>query len=283
MGATHPEFAHIPLVNYKGEKMSKRKLPALSPLEVSKLKACGWTDAELAARDDLNIATVAYYRELGYLPAALVNYLVRLGWSLDAESEFIPFQTVKEHFGLDRVTKAPANFDPDKLYWLQGEHMRRLPVADKVAGCVPFLRRAGLIGETLDDATREKLTAVLAPRGRANQAVLGRDLLRRTDPPGHARVRPEGRRGQAGEAGCRRPPAAVRRGAAGAGVVRPGSVAGVVRRVRGGHGIKPKDLDAPLRVAVTGASVGFGLHETMSLLGREAVLRRIDHALPMCG
>jgi glutamyl-tRNA synthetase len=87
MGVKPPEFAHIPLVNYKNEKMSKRKLPPLSPEEIQKLKACGWTDEEIKGRDDLNIATVAYYRELGYLPAALINYLVRLGWSLDAESE----------------------------------------------------------------------------------------------------------------------------------------------------------------------------------------------------
>jgi nondiscriminating glutamyl-tRNA synthetase len=80
MGAPLPRFAHIPLVNYNGEKMSKRKLPPLSADEVARLKACGWTDDEIKARDDLNIATVAYYRELGYLPAAVINYLGRLGW-----------------------------------------------------------------------------------------------------------------------------------------------------------------------------------------------------------
>ena len=75
LGATPPEFAHIPLVNYNNEKMSKRKLPPLSATEIGALKACGWTDDEIKGRDDLNIATVAYYRELGYLPAAVVASL----------------------------------------------------------------------------------------------------------------------------------------------------------------------------------------------------------------
>jgi glutamyl-tRNA synthetase len=280
LGAKVPEFGHIPLVNYKGEKMSKRKLPPLTAQEVSKLKACGWTDAELAARDDLNIATAAYYRELGYLPAALINYLVRLGWSLDAESEFIPLETVKENFGLDRVTKAAANFDPDKLYWLQGEYMRRLPVAEKVEGCVPFLRRAGIVGDTLDDATREKLTAVLAHAAErvkvfADAIFFAGPVLKDLpdyDPKALEALKKPGVADRLREYG------GVLRGLA--------SFDQEVLKASFGefaaaHGIKPKELDSPLRVAVTGVTVGFGLHETMALLGRDAVLKRIEHALDL--
>ena len=165
LGTKTPEFAHIPLVNYKNEKMSKRKLPPLTTQEIDKLKTCGWTDDEIKARDDLNIATVAYYRELGFLPQALVNYLVRLGWSLDAESEFIPLDVLIKNFSLERVTKASGNFDKDKLYWLQGEYMKLVPTAEKVERCIPYLKKAKLIGDTLDDATRTKLTQIIDAAG----------------------------------------------------------------------------------------------------------------------
>ena len=70
LGSKVPQFAHVPVVNYKGDKMSKRKLPPLTKDELAKLRTLGWTDEQIAARSDLNIATVAYYRELGYLPTA---------------------------------------------------------------------------------------------------------------------------------------------------------------------------------------------------------------------
>ena len=178
LGATPPEFAHIPLVNYNGEKMSKRKLPPLGADEIAKLKACGWTEDAIKARDDLNIATVAYYRELGYLPAALINYLVRLGWSLNDTDEFIPLDVVLKNFSLDRVTKAPGNFDAKKLAWLQGEYMKLLTPAQKLEGAMPYLLRAKLVTEPIPDATR----ASPSDRGsgrRSRQAVLGVRVLRR--------------------------------------------------------------------------------------------------------
>ena len=160
LGAAVPEFAHIPLVNYKNEKMSKRKLPLLTADETAKLKACGWADAEIAARDDLNIATVAYYRALGYLPAALINYLVRLGWSLNDTDEFIPLDVVLKNFDLDRVTKASGNFDEKKLNWLQAEYMKRLTPAQKLDGALPYLHRAKLVPDPLPDSTRDLLLKV---------------------------------------------------------------------------------------------------------------------------
>ena len=103
------------------------------------------TDEEIKARDDLNITAVAYYRELGYLPAALINYLVRLGWSLNDTDEFIPLDVVKANFGLDRVTKASGNFDEKKLFWLQGEYMKLLAPAQKLEGAIPYLLRSKLV------------------------------------------------------------------------------------------------------------------------------------------
>ncbi|HQR41979.1 MAG TPA: glutamate--tRNA ligase, partial [Gemmatales bacterium] len=165
LGAPVPQFAHVPVVNYKGDKMSKRKLPPLTKDELAKLKSLGWSDEQIKARTDLNIATVAYYRELGYLPAALVNYLGRLGWSLDDKTEFIPLPEMLAHFGLDRVNNAPGNFDQDKLFWLASEYMKLLPLEEKVAGAIPYLQKAGIFADTVTADQRAKLTQVIEACG----------------------------------------------------------------------------------------------------------------------
>jgi len=119
LGLPLPRYAHVPVVNWKGEKMSKRKLPPLTEAERSKFRQLGWTDEQITA-SGINLATVAYYRELGYLPAAIINYLGRLGWSLDDKTEFMTRTEMIANFSLERVNDSPASFDPDKLYWLAG-------------------------------------------------------------------------------------------------------------------------------------------------------------------
>ena len=82
LGYTSPQLAHVSWVLLNGKKMSKRDADRLRTSEVmNSLHAIGFTDEEIKTRVDLNPIAVAFYRELGYLPAALVNYLGRLGWS----------------------------------------------------------------------------------------------------------------------------------------------------------------------------------------------------------
>src|SRR5438132_3861806 len=147
LGHPLPIFAHVPVVNEPNskKKLSKRDMKKFVTADVrAKLRAIGYTDEQIDSRDDLNPATVAFYQELGYLPAAIVNYLARLGWSLDDKSEYIPLAEMIANFSLERVLSAPASFDPVKLDWLAGEYMKQLPLEEKVAGCAPFLERAGL-------------------------------------------------------------------------------------------------------------------------------------------
>jgi glutamyl-tRNA synthetase len=275
LGAKVPEFAHIPLVYYNGEKMSKRKLPPLSATEINSLKACGWTEDEIKGRDDLNIATVAYYKELGYLPDALVNYLGRLGWSLDDHSEFIPREVMLEHFDLERVTKAPGNFDSKKLYWLQGEYMKRLTTAQKLELCLPYLRRAGLVGETLGAPTHDMLTVILDAAGERvkllSDAVFYAGPLLKPDPDYDPKA-VEKELKKPGAADRLRAFAGVLSGIEPFGV---NTLKAALHEFAAAQGVKPRDLDTPLRVALTGVTVGFGLFETMVILGRHQVLRRI--------
>lgn len=281
LGAKVPDFAHVPLIYREGKKISKRDLPPLSDEEIAKLKACGWTEAELKGRDDLNLATVAYYRELGYLPDALLNYLVRLGWSLDDTSEKIPLDVVVKNFSLERVTKAPGNFDMKKLYWLQSEYMKELPTAEKVERCLPYLRRAGYVGETFDDATRQLLTQIVeASADRIKllsdavfyaAPILKEDLEYNPKAVADKLAKPgvaDRLRGFAEELRTLEP-------------FDPPTIMAAFSAFAAKVGVKPRDLDGNIRVAVTGETVGFGLPETLALLGREKVLRRIDKAVGM--
>jgi glutamyl-tRNA synthetase len=284
LGARVPEFAHIPLVNYNGEKMRKREMPPLTETEIAALKACGWTDEEIRGRNDLNLCTVAYYRALGYLPAAVVNYLVRLGWSLDATSEFIPLDKVVANFSLDRVTKAPGNFDEKKLMWLQTEYMKKLSPAEKVERALPYLRRAKLIGEPVDPAVLALLINIAEVSG--ERIKLLSDFVFFAAPllKGAPEYNP-----RAVAAKFAEPDTAdrLRAFAADLRTLEPFTVPTILAAFRlfaNRAAIEPSELDGPVRVALTGEAVGFGLPETMVLLGRDKVLARIEHAITVhCG
>ncbi|MCL4107030.1 UNVERIFIED_CONTAM: hypothetical protein GTU68_050261 [Idotea baltica] len=144
LGNDLPEFAHIPFVAAPGgkKKLSKRDIDeALSPV------------------------MVAYYRDVGFLPAGVLNALSRLGWSLDDETENMSLKTVQKNFSLDRVVKAAAGLDPDKLMSFQAHWMGELSTDEKVAASIPFLQKAGLIpeeaGEDIQNVVRQviELTA----------------------------------------------------------------------------------------------------------------------------
>jgi glutamyl-tRNA synthetase len=282
LGAELPKFGHVPVINEPGsnKKLSKRDMKKFVTPEIrAKLHAIGWTDEQIDSRDDLNPVTVAFYREMGYLPAAVVNYLGRLGWSLDDKTEFIPLDQMIANFGLERVNDSPARFDPDKLYWLAGEYMRLLPMAEKVQGCIPFLKRAKMIADPPDPAELQKLERVLEASG--DRIKLFSDVLIyggpffRKDPAYDDKAVTKKLR-KAGAADILR---------------------GFVPKLQGAEqfdapalekllhdycdelNLKHGDLVHPLRVAVTGVEVGVGLFDTLAILGREETLRRIELAL----
>lgn len=279
LGADLPTFAHVPQVYYNGEKMSKRKTPKLSAEEIAKFKACGWTDEEITGRDDLNIIAVAYYKEIGYLPEAVINYLCRLGWSLDAETEFMTLDTLKANFTLDRVTDAPGNYDAKKLFWIQGEHMKLVPTPEKVERCVPFLKRAKLIGDTLDEKTRDTLTKIVDASG--DRIKLFSDVLAFAAPILKTEIEYDSK---AIEKAFKDPNSKLLL-AEFAEVLKGCDPFDAASTDKGAHdllavkGVKLGALQMPLRVAVTGTTSGFGIFDTLAILGKETVLKRISQTL----
>jgi glutamyl-tRNA synthetase len=276
-GAKYPPGVKPP---NKNKKLSKRDMAKFVTPEVrAQLNAIGWMDEQIAARDDLNPATVAFYRELGYLPEGLINYLGRLGWSLDDKTEFMTVDEMIANFSLDRVTDSPASFDPEKLYWLAGEHMKRLPIDQKIGGCLPFLVKARLVSEPLDAATRDRLRRIVEAMG--DRLKLFSDIL--VYAPPFLKADPD-YDPEAVEAVLKKPGAAdqLRAVADVLAGVEPFDAATTERALvdfANGRGIKPGPLNQPIRVAVTGVSRGPGVFETLALFGKAEVLRRIGLAL----
>ena len=121
LGFTPPQFGHLPmLLGPDRDKLSKRH-GATSVLE---------------------------YRDQGYLPEAVLNFMALLGWSLDDRTEVMSAETLKENFSLERVSRSPAIFDQEKLLWMNGLYIRELTVEDLAERLTPFLER-GLPKELL--------------------------------------------------------------------------------------------------------------------------------------
>ena len=134
-----PQFAHIPLVlDSGGRKMSKRH------------------HGDLVA--------VNRYREQGYLPEAMLNFVVRLGWSYDDKQEIFSVDELIEKFDLARVGKSGSVFDIKKLEWLNSHYINQLDVAARTDAVIPFWQKEGLLDSTEDRAWLESIVEAVGER-----------------------------------------------------------------------------------------------------------------------
>lgn len=261
LGAALPAFAHVP---YVAEPGSKKKLSKRENYE------------------KLGIYVYLHeYREKGYLPEAMLNYLARLGWSYDDTQEVFTRAELIEKFTLDKVNSSPASHDPDKLFWLEGEWMKGLPLGRKVEGVLPYLKRAGLVSDPLPDATRARIEAVIAALGDRLKVFsdilkLGRYFFTEAltyDPDAvKKRLRKEG------------VPQVLRALDEVLARAEPFDVPTLERAIRDyaeSHGHPMGQVVNPLRVATTGQGVGPGLYETLAILGRATCRARIAATLAM--
>ncbi len=142
-----PEYAHVPFVAEPGSKnkLSKRKIAQyLKNPDFKKVYEHGKAIADrlglTAAAETFNPVIVDFYEQVGYLPDAVLNYLVLLGWSLDDKTEFFTRQEMIDLFTLERVNKGPASFDAKKLQAFQQHYMQAVPLSEKVERTRPYLR-----------------------------------------------------------------------------------------------------------------------------------------------
>ena len=286
LGYDLPEYAHLPFVAEPGSKhkLSKRKLEKyLKNPDFAKLNERGRAIAEAVgltlSAEAFNPVVVDFYEQIGFLPDAIVNYLLLLGWSLDDKTELFDRQAMVDNFSLERVNRAPASFDPQKLLSFQERYMLALPLAQKIAMTLPYLQRAGWIE---GDATA-KITAIVEAAG--DRIKIAGDIL---DYPEFFRPSSELTYDEkAFEKRLRKPEGArelltrFRARLAAADEFDAAALEALMHVFCEAERIQIGQLVHAVRVAVTGKAVGFGLFETLAILGREACLERIDRALSL--
>ena len=299
LGYDLPHYAHLPYVAAPGgsEKLSKRKLGKyLKQDDFRKAyeHAAGIMDRlGEPVTEAFNPVMVAFYRAVGYLPDALLNYLLLLGWSLDDRTEDFSRDAMIANFSLERVNKSAASFDPQKLMAFQERRMTGLPLDEKVEMVRPYLDAALRAGDgapasgasastpglgDASDATR--LRAVVAAAG--DRIKVAGDIVHYTE-----FFRPDAAFAYDEKAFAKRvtavgAPARLARFRAALAGVEPFDAATVEAALHGfveAEGIRIGGIIHAVRVAVTGKAVGFGLFDAMAILGRDACVARIDRAL----
>ncbi len=283
-----PQYAHLPYVAEPGSKnkLSKRKLDKyLKNRDFALVNEHGLAIAEAikleATADTFNPVIVDFYEQVGYLPQAIINYLVLLGWSLDDKTEFLSRDEMIQNFSLERVTKAPASFDPKKLWAFQDHYMTELPLKQKVAAMLGYLQRAGLVPEPTPCEVGPKLTRIVEAAG-DRLKVFG-DIIAYADFFFLDQVNYDEK---AFEKNLRKPGAAelLTKFRAALAAVDPfdvPSLEAMLQKFVADEGIKTGDIIHAVRVATTGKPVGPGLYDCLAILGREACLTRIDRALAL--
>jgi glutamyl-tRNA synthetase len=239
LGAEIPVYAHLPTVlTPEGDKLSKRH----------------------GARG------VLQYRDDGYLPEAVVNYLARLGWSHGDDEVFSREQLV-EWFNLAGLTPSPGRFDPDKLRWLNHEHIKRLVPADVGARLRPFLAQAGLDPDR--GPPPEKVAALLQERSAT--------LVEMADAAHYFYAAPKS--GAPPLADTARPALEALYAALASVEWTREALLALIKLTAATHGLKPPQIMMPLRAMTTGQAQTPAIDAVLALLGREATRERIRAGL----
>jgi glutamyl-tRNA synthetase len=249
LGHEVPVFAHLPMIwGPNGKRLSKRH----------------------------GAVSVEAYRDAGYLPEAVLNYLALLGWSLDGETTIISARTLCDSFSLERVSSNPAILDTDKLDWMNGAYIRELSAEEFVDRMMPWLVGAGLA--TIEDLgnRREwllKLVPLVSERVKRFDEIapMVRFLFEAA-----VEIDPAARAKALVVEGVPQALSSARVALADLPSFEGPSIEEAIRAVPEELGLKPKVVFQAVRVAVTGTTVSPPLFESLELLGREKALSRLD-------
>ncbi len=250
-GVDPPVFAHVPLIMGPDKgRLSKRH----------------------------GSTSVQQFRDDGYLPEAMLNYLALLGWSYDDSAQLFTPDELIEKFSLERVSDAPAVFDYQKLQWMNAEYMKRKPVEERVHLVMPYLRGAGLVEEPLGDEGFGYVRRVVEVVG--ERLKMARDIVALADFFFVGDVEYEEK---AAEKFLKRH------------YVGPAfriledrleklhayneiGLEELMRGLAAEMGLKPGELIHPVRVALSGRRHSPGIFDVMALLGKERVIERLRRA-----
>ena len=266
--------------------MSKRKLDKyLKQADFKNLYEQGKSIAEKIglpmAPETFNPVVVDFYKQIGFLPEAILNYLLLVGWSLDDSTEDFSAADMIKHFSLERVNRAPASFDPQKLVSFQTRWMQRLDTKKKVAMVLPFLQKAGWVTTPPPCSIADRIEQVV--RATADRLKIAGDILQydeffvddsevvyqTADLQKRITAVPEA-------------PNWLREFAARLQQVRPQTAAEFEHCLKSyleERQLKIGQIINALRVATTGKGLGVGMFEALEILGVDSICKRIEQAL----
>ncbi|MCX4388738.1 glutamate--tRNA ligase [Micromonospora peucetia] len=253
LGVKPPIWAHVPVVvNEKRQKLSKR-------------------------RDKVALEA---FRDEGYLAAAMRNYLMLLGWAPSGDREIVPWSVIEEEFRLDEVNPSPAFFDEKKLRAFNGEYIRALPVEEFVDACRPWLTGTGTIAPPpwQPEEFDADAFAAVASLAQTRIAVLSEivpnvDFLFLAAP-----LIDEAAWTKAMKEGSAELLDAATAAFEAVESWDAETLKSTMEAVGAERGLKLGKAQAPVRVAVTGRTVGLPLFESLEVLGRERALSRLRAA-----
>jgi len=291
LGWQIPEFAHIPLIMEPGGgRLSKR----------------------------YGATAVGEYRQKGYLPEALINYLALLGWAPAGTREIVSLDEMISKFSLSKINKTKAIFNIDKLNWLNAQYIKQTETKRMVELCIPFLRKDGLISNDYDFSHLEKIIDLFKGRLKYLSQIsemadyfflparlkyskeaktviekldkkIWQELIKRLDniddftPLEKAADFNQRSLSIKGDGGLKPPsPQTVRERSSLRGFTAE-NVEKACREIIAEKGIKGAELIHPLRAALTNMPVGPGLFELISVLGKKKVIERLKVCLATLG
>lgn len=247
LGFKLPEFAHLPLIlSPEGGRMSKR----------------------------FGATSIREYRQDGYLAEAMVNYLLLLGWSPRDNREIISLDEAKEIFDVTKVNKTGAAFSLDKLNWVNSEYIKNKNTKDLTQTAVEYLQSKNFLPQGTDDSYVEKVVDLF--RGRAVKLADLLDWGRFCFYDDYAYSEETG---AVLEKELSKEIKVLMERLSALDSFDKEIIEKEFRDVAQEQGLKARDLVHPVRAALTGRKVGPGLFETIEVLGRERVIKRLERLL----
>jgi glutamyl-tRNA synthetase len=248
LGYPVPDFAHFPMIlGADKTRLSKRH----------------------------GATSVTAYRDMGYLPEAVVNYLVRLGWS-HGDQEIFSLAELVQLFDLKDVGATAGVFNPDKMAWVNHEWLKQVPEEALAAKALPFFRAAGLPAE--DDARLRHVVRVARDRVRtlSEYAQTFRYFYAPVtfDPKAKEKLLTRDNRPIL---------EAIRAGIAGLPSLETAPLEALFQAEATKRGLGLGKIAQPVRVALVGGTASPGMYDVVQILGRDETLRRLDEAIRLAG
>ncbi|ADH97638.1 glutamate--tRNA ligase [Salisediminibacterium selenitireducens] len=253
LGFETPTFAHASLIlNEDRQKMSKR--------------------------DESIIQFVEQYRDLGYMPEAIVNFIALLGWSPGGEQEIMTKNELIEAFSLDRVVKAPAVFDTKKLSWMNNQYMKEADDDQVVWLAQPHLQKAGKLPEMMSDEQKQWAYDLIVLH--KEKMDCGADIVPLTELFFQDEIEyDEDAKAILGEEQVPEVLEAFLKNLDSLEEFEAAAIKKAMKDVQKSTGHKGKKLFMPIRVAVSGQQHGPDLPQMIALLGRTVVTTRLKGLL----